>query len=337
MGRYLGIAKETTFGEFTSPTKYIPIMSEDISESREELLEEPIGYFDPTDARPGYTEFAGGIEYKLRLSTIGAFFEGLLGQVSTSVEATTSGKTLYKHEFTPVQPGDLSGNQLPSFSLEVGMDDIGARRYSGVVFKGMSLEIVPNDWVGMSTDIIARKMTITSSQSSPSISYDKPLVWFDGKVTIKGGVTTEIKALTLEISNDIITGEDALRIIQGTTGMYPVEFVLRGREVTVEMDVAVEDLDWLGYFMGGSASATELSEYFGTMSAQIVLRGQYISDLSTYERIVIDIPKLIISESAINVDGRERLIQNLSCRAIYDSDAGYAIKVTVYSTVSSYT
>ena len=73
-----------------------------------------------------------------------------------------------------------------------------------------------------------------------------------------------------------------------------------------------------------------------SFAISLVLKGQQIES-GYYYQIQVDIPKAYYTGSRANVTGRDRIIQTVDFRGIYDSSEGCAAKITVQNKTSSYT
>ena len=99
---YIGLAKQTASGNYTTPTKFMYVNSFDVSPQGESLIPDPeIGSLRdiPDSVQVGPISWAGSVDFYVRPEAIGLLLYSALGAVTSSGIVGESGA--YGHTFTP--------------------------------------------------------------------------------------------------------------------------------------------------------------------------------------------------------------------------------------------
>ena len=128
MARYLGIGEETEFGSVASIAQFIDIISEDLNPQQNIIYAELVSPRDRKKFASGGYIVSGGVDLFVEPENFGRFLKWTLGQVSSTLVETGS----YDHTFK-------GGDTIKSFTGEVGLDDVIARRVVGCGIDSMTV------------------------------------------------------------------------------------------------------------------------------------------------------------------------------------------------------
>ena len=258
MARYLGLGKETSFGSAAALSKYIAISSEDIQISKERLIQEDVASRQRSKWRPGTEVVGGGWSWNIHYENIGEVLLALLGKVTTSQPDPINAPNTYQHVFTPA-------DSLPTYTVEVGIDNVTAKQAVGVAIEGLSLQFSPNELVKADVDIIGRALSL-KALSNPSFPALDPIAFYEVSSILIGGAAASLIDLEINISNNIV--DDA--------------FVLGSRQLD---RIEVGYIEVAGSFSLAFDSTAEFDKFLGDAetSLQIVVEGAVIEGTYKYK------------------------------------------------------
>lgn len=323
MVQYLGVAKETTFRTFVSPTHWFNIRTESLKPEKEPLLEETVAYRTPTIVGEPPYKVTGDVEMVVEPRYFGILLEACLGSVTTSEDNDTS-PVAYKHEFVPA-------TTLPSLSLEVGVENPDmTKQVFGVGVTSIEIEATAGELVTATVSFLGSGMQVGSSLSTPTFSDVSPFAFHKGEVRIGGTTVGYVESITVSIENDI--ADDAFVIGKA----YLPELVVGGLTVSGSMDIWFKDTTEMNRFLSGSTSGTALDESVPETSLELIFTGESTgSTVAGFEdyTLKIEIPQLVYTAYEMGIDRREKKVQSIDFRGVgWDTETGKPIKVTLINT-----
>jgi len=308
--RYVGIGKETGFGNPTTPTRYLDPLSVSIAADKEPILRRGIGSRWPVDKALGNIVVSGDMEFPANPEIIGDFLLMLLGKVETSQPDPTGAPNVYAHIFKPCEVGESP----PTYTIEIGLDST-ARRITSAILGSMSLEFAPGEYVSVTASILAQKEDSTDLKSP---SFPAARDWHSGDVSaVLGGQEVELKALTLEINNNPSSDHHVIG------SRYLPRHELGELEITGSMDVKFVDRDHLDRFLNDEET-----------SLTITLTGDEIEGGQNHQ-LKLELPRIVYSAWSGDVDSPEMIIQSIDFVAIKPS-SDEVFKATLTNTVNEY-
>lgn len=189
-----GYTSETTVGTGVTPTEFLPILSESVTNNFERVVSNGIraGRLTRSQWKATRQTIAGNIEMELWNTDIAGLMRHMFGSV------TTTGAGPYTHTYTP---GDLVGK---SMTIQVGRPDtsgtVRAFTWAGCKISNWSISADLGEICKLGIDIVA--MSETTATALATASYDSslaPFVFTEASVTLGGSA---YPVTSLEISGD---------------------------------------------------------------------------------------------------------------------------------------
>ncbi|MGP3667604.1 MAG: phage tail tube protein [Candidatus Bathyarchaeota archaeon] len=300
MSRWIGVAEETSYGTFVSPSRYVDILRERVSFDKGYIPVETVYSRDIRKYVEGRSRVTGSIDFTVEPENVGQFFKWALGSV------TTTGTGPYQHTFK-------GADTIKSFSMIVKSETV-QRRITGCLINRLTIETAL-DIVTGGIDIIAKKEEKDTSNYTPTISTLAPFVFKEGVLTLAGIDRSKyLKALRLTINNNIPEDE-----LYGFSDNTPTTMVVRGRTVEAELEMAFPDTSEYDKFLAGNEVSLSLKFTKGTYEFEIHL------------------PKMVIrSDAAPHIDRNEPLRITAPMLVLYDSTSQYEVALKLKNNISSY-
>ena len=324
MTRLLAIKKETTFGTYVAPdTVYLDVDATKFEASND--IQEPSGIARAkTRFSPGrFVTDSGGFSNVIDARTFGIMLFAALG--GAQVEADTPVTGAHEHVFTPSQ-------NLPSYSMQVGLDELGHRRIAGAVVDRLamtceagSIASVEYDMPYSHDEFNGTEVTQTYWGISASLHHGIVLGFHEAQLAF-GSESEDIAShnirhatrFTLEIANNI-----SADYVLGQRTLYKNRE--GGRDLTGNVDFLFEDAvdasydaeDELEKFYG-AADATSPQNYLDESSISFKLTSAETFTGSQAHELTLYLPRVIYDSGPPNLDGRGPIVQSMAFRA-YES------------------
>lgn len=226
----------------------------------------------------------------------------------------------YVHTLTPVD-----GNTLPSFTGYLGKD-IFEHQFLGSVINSLELS-VEQELLTAALDIqgkIDKKAVLRAfADLGIDLCYgERPKAFHD--VMLKacdfGGVLADIsasvRALSLSAVNNATTEENI-----GLNSRFPYAGTAGALDITGSMTLQFDDTSYKEDFWG---HATEPGDYDPILKAL-----EITVDAGAWGSLVLSLPRVLLQSVNIQPSGRERLMQEITFKALYDCAAGEIITAVV--------
>jgi len=291
MRRYVGLGKESSFGQAASITRYVDPVTFSLTPEKEPIILRTVASRSPVRFYSGKIVVTGEVEIPLYPDVIGDFLLMLLGKVSSAQLA----QGVFEHTFTPIEKHE---NPV-TYTLEAGMDTV-ARRVLGVILESMSMELTPGEAPTAACSILGVNET-TASLTTPSFPTVPPFPENSAQITLNGAAA-ELRALSLEINNNPST--DHFTIGSRTLTRHE----LGDLEITGSMDIRLADRTHLDEFLNDTQGSLEIK-----------FTGATISESYSYQ-LTITLPKIIYTTWSAEVSGSEAIIQSIEFAAIKPPD-----------------
>jgi hypothetical protein len=191
LNNYIGIGKETTYGNPVAPTVFLPIKESDGIQ-----IDKDIQFIEAIKsgvagknkgAFVGKVEYAGGYESDAYPQFLGHILRSVFGAVSSALESGES--TVYRHTFTEALTKF-------SYTVEQKIGEI-IKRFAGFIVKNIKIEGKAGEAVSVAFEGIGKSQA-DASESTPSYETSRPFNFADIS-SIKIG-STEVKAYCEEFS-----------------------------------------------------------------------------------------------------------------------------------------
>lgn len=223
----IGYNGETTYGTGTTVTRFLPLVSESLTNSIGRIESSAIiagrRVMDNDQWRSGNHTIAGDVQHEITDNSIGLLLEHCFGTVDTS------GADPYTHAFWPAL---LTGKGL---TVQVGRPNIAGtvNPYTYAGCKVASWEIAGEvDQPGtMGLSLVAQSETLATALASASYgSSDTLLTFVQGVCTLAGSTPTRVRSFRLSVDNGLDTSRFT---VGGSQIVEPLEAGLRA--ITGEM------------------------------------------------------------------------------------------------------
>ncbi len=318
MANYLRMGKEQSYGvPATNLDTHVRILSESLKfQPGVEYLRTVEGGRFITQADLSKAKTTGSIElYPVYDKGLGEFLYAALGEVSTIQPDPNGNPTVYKHVFTP--KSSVSSTPWPSYTIEVGLGDVAAKRVTGCVVNRLILEGEAGDHLGVTAEILGGEESKVQLFSGPFDFSQQGYIHTAQVVEQKiNNSPVKFEHFSLELNNN-----------------FPEGYKF-GSRFPQEIDVAPMDVK-------GSAtikfdSSTQLDKFLASEECSIKLKfqGGVISGSYRYE-LEIHLPRVIYDEGDVNLKGQDRLTQTLTFTALKHSTEG-VVKITLQNNQSGY-
>jgi len=231
----------------------------------------------------------------------------------------------YVHTITPVK-----GNVMPSFNAYCGKD-IFEHKFLGCVLNQLDIA-VEQELVNLALDIQAAKdvkktMTaLTALRLSSTKHGERQRSWADCTLQIgdAGGslsdLSAKVRALSLSIVNNATTEENV-----GLGSRFPYDGTAGLLDITGSATLQFENADLKEDFWGSATGPTDTPQ---DKALQFKIDGGGITE-GNWGDVVIDLPFMQLNAVNIQPSGREKLMQEIAFKLLYDTDTDKIIEATI--------
>lgn len=234
---------------------------------------------------------------------------------------------LYKHTITPVE-----GNTMPSFSAFMGKD-VFEHSFLGCVMNQIELS-VEQELLMLSLDIQAKIDKKKALRAFKTLGIDlcggeRPKAFHDVQLkaadfgSALSDISAKVRALSLTVTNNATTEENI-----GLNSRFPTNGTAGALDITGSMTLQFEDTSYKEDFWG---HVTEPGNYDSKLKAL-----QININAGAWGNAVINLPRVLLQSVGIQPGGRERLMQEIGFKALYDCSTGEIITVEVNNVNAKY-
>lgn len=306
--RYIGFAKEVTYGTAVAATEFMDPESESLNPSSDQAIIYPGASGIDDIVKPGRYGVEGSFTVPVDLDATPLFWLLALGEVNTA------GAGPFTHTFTASRP-----NTLASFTARIGKDFL-EHVFAGCVVSGLTLEVA-EEIASLSVEVVGQKDSEAAINVAPAFSTGAVFASHEVTVDVAAGdVSAEVESLTLTVENGgSLDGGHTLG------SRFPRRIYPGSLLVTAEMALAFLSNDHLERFWGqatGPISTGDLTEF--------------ACDIHFGASYDIALPRCIQPEFSAAVAGPDRIEQSISYRAVTDPVTGEVISVSVTNDRSAY-
>jgi len=316
---HIGLGKETTWGTAVAATAYVPFVSESITLEKEQLIDPSIkAIFDESPSYEGLNTISGDITFEVRPEILGYFLRSALGAPTTTQPDAVNAPSAYQHEFIPAQTKFADDCHLWPYTIEIHRDLGTAFQYAGCVVNNLQLTFGVDQKILRAVASIIGKSVTTIAATTPSFETADPWIWKDATITIGGASNTMLESFQWAVNNNCeglptINGSRDIGIIHRTSP----------RTFPLSLTFTVDDLTEYNRFANQNETA-----FVVTLTGATIEGGENF-------KLVLDMPKVRYTAFPVNMDGG-RVTVDVTAVAKYDSTNGYATKVTLENTTTSY-
>lgn len=308
MGRYIGLAKESNYGEGAAPTTFMRVLSEGIKYNPNYVYHRTIeGGRKLQTAQSAKKQSAGSIKFiPVYDHGLGEILHMLFGKVTTNEEEVG---IRYKHVFEPAE----SLNDLASYTIEKGLDDITGERYAGCCVTKLKLTAKPADFLIIDADIFGKKPELVSL-ATPTFSNQDYITSGHTSMQTLNGLDVAFEEFSIEIQGGIVP-----RFTSSSDDIHGLD---------------LEPINVTASFTSRFRSIQDLQDFLNGVEKSFVCKWQGPVLGSANYSLMIELPRLNFDEGDITINEQERLMQVRSVTAL-DSPSGL-IKVTLENNKTGY-
>jgi hypothetical protein len=317
MSRYFGVGKATSWGVPVAVTDYIEILNESLSEDNQVIFDLDVSSRDPRSHSPGPFAVSGDIVFNPRPDNCGQLFAWALGSDMVSQPDPTNAPNTYEHTIK-------GADTLPFFTGEVGVDnpsDVVAKKYDSLMVDTVRLAHDPEGRLEMTCGLRGRSVDVGGVPGTPSFSVLSPFVFHMAQIKIAGVSNDNVEALNININNN-------LQPRPQVGSRFVAEYKPGPRVVDGSFDISFESADEFKRFLGGAAATTP-QDSLSTVSLEIVYTSYELIEATYYYKLGVSLPQVVYTTHNANIDRRERVVEGVGFRAIYDPTSGSPIVVTL--------
>lgn len=312
---HVGISRQTAFKMATNSWDYVPIISENLSTSIEQLVEENIyARYEEGPTHEGLLTAAGDIVMQPNPVMVGHFLRAVTGTTS-SVAAGDA----YNHQYLPAQSDFEASCALPPYTLQIFRDVGSAFQLTDMVCNALAFEI-SGGAIWRATASVMCRVSSLMNPSVPALPTGDPWTWDQTSVSIAGAAIGTLEDLTLTITNNV----EGVTVLDTTKlhGLYK-----RNGARTFTLD--------------GTMDFSDISEYqnFRSQTEQrflVNLRGATEVASGYRDNLLFDLPLVRYTSYEGGISGPGRIQATFNGNAKYDTTSSYAFQATLTNTRGAY-
>lgn len=312
---FLAISRQNSFGTATSSWQYIPIISENLTESIDQLVEESLrARYEEGPTRTGLISAAGDITMEPNPVMIGHFLRGLLGQSSG-----TAAGSAFTHTFNPVQTNFDTNCALPPYTIQVYRDVGSSWQFTDAIVNAMTFEINANALVHATASVIARTSSLMP-YTTASFNTGDPWAWDACSISIAGVGNAALETLSVSIENNI---EGVVTLDTTKSWSRMLRNGLRTFGVSGTFDFT---------------SQTEYNNFRSQAEQRFVVTVRGATEVSSgyYDTLTFDAPSVRYTSFEGGLSGPSRLQASFDGACKYNTGSAQAFKATLTNTRASY-
>ena len=296
MGRYVSIAKESTFGVFETGGTFAPMEAvESLAADQNWVISDSIGQRARVKKSLGIWRIKGNVgELDIEPENVGDLLTGCLG----SDDIGTVGGGYYRHTISPA-------DTIPSYSMKIGLDSVIERRISGILIDSIRMSFTQGERARIQATCLSGFEETTDTPSAPSFSTLQPFMFHEAEIELEGStITQKVYAGEVSVNNGLID--------KGALGTRYMDTIRVGlRSVSGKLSMFFTDTTEFTRFKNGTEFSLTLTYTSGSYSFKVILpKCVYKADSVAHSRPIT-----------------EALVMDASFEAFYDSDAGYEIQI----------
>ena len=323
---YVGFARQTASGVYTTPTKYMYVTSASIDPDTDLLIPDPeigTGRAIADDVYNGPIKWTGSIEFNVRPEAFGLLAYAAMGSCTSS---GIDGSNSYGHTFR-------LENQLVPLSIEKNVGDgLEVFGYTDCKVNTLSLSATAGELVTGSVEIIGTDET--SGKTNQAETYETaPIFTYAGGTVTLDGVVTSVKEVSLELNNNIV--DDDYRLGSRKLG----SLVEKRREVSAKITIVPQDSSTYKKAVYGSGTATTTSgsqlTYTGSLDLHFESATGIPNTASTKYSMDINIQKAVFRAAPLPISGDDMIIEELDMLPVQGTTED-EFTIAIRNTTASY-
>jgi len=225
---WMGLADESTYGTFVTPTKFFEINSETLTKEIRKIRSSSVYQSAMRAGRkvPGAIACSGDVVLDLTWEGWSLFLKHLLGSVATTQPDASAAPTVYDHAFSPTAT-------LPTgMSIEINRD-ISSFKFQGCKIVGARFSIAVDGVLQLTLSIVAQDVTYGTATTLGTLTESDMIIFTEG-VLQWNSVDQDVENAEVEISNNLtvdrrfigsaLIGEPVFDDKRSTVGRFLTDF-----------------------------------------------------------------------------------------------------------------
>jgi len=226
----------------------------------------------------------------------------------------------YAHTLTPSE-----GNELPSFTAFVGKD-VMEHQFNGCVVNQLDLSVeqellnakldiaCQKDLKGTLLDLEDLKLDLSQYGERVKAFHDCQLKVADAGAVL-GDISADVRSFKLSYNNNATTEDN-----MGLNSRYPQDGTGGPLEITGSMTIQLDDTSWKEDFWGGVTPDDD---------NPVLKQMELTIDAGNWGKAVIKLGTVFLQSVAIQPKGRDKMMQEISFKALYDVTTATIITAVV--------
>jgi len=338
ISKFIALAEEATYGTAGATLIYFKLLSEGIATSREDFYPETTDYWTSATYMDGFFRTAGSFDVLIDPVQWPKLLVLFIGDGNSA----QSNGAAYTHTFNFGADEDVATTEIKPFTTRLGVGIEKDRQIAGNVIESITIEASKQNPVRSTVTITGsgnESLQTAKSQSDVETgweAYTQPYLTFANAETMTiGGVDRLTTSPTIESFSLTLSRKwDAENYVLGNPFVNAP--VLSGfAEVTGTMDLTFRSEDEYERYLsavGGSGIGAQ-----APFELVLDLQGNSIGSTGCKYGVKITIPRARYNNSNINFTGRDRIVQTVEFKGLWDKTTDAAAKLEVTNIATAYT
>lgn len=314
---YVGLAKESTYGDGTAPSYYVDATSDGFSGDNQPDFQNTTRGRATYKGEAGPYSDEGSIDLPANPENgLGLLLLGVLGaeQFTSSDPDGDNTDEVGEHVFTPAET-------LPSLSAEIHRDT-DTNRHVGAGVNTLELSHTAEDMLTASADLLAQEPDASVSSASPSYSDLRNFRWHDISLTVNGNTRdSDVQEATASFENNM--GAQ----FRGSRSLSKIS--VGERVITWTLSLDFETTDLFEQFLGAAGASSPQDQLANIGVDATWTSPETIEDTSTSYSLQVNTPRCVVSTHEATINQNDLIVEDVELRALYDSGIGAECEVTL--------
>jgi len=312
--------EDNVYGADVAVTEeYVDIIRETFSENKGITSPQTVGYRMKRNPRVGSFDANGGYTMALAPENCGMTLLGFFGYQSDTYSLIGAGEG--QHIFGPAsQPSYLTAGIVNDVSASM-------RTYPGVAIKTLKTDVKPGEFVPMEVDCFCQTINI-DADASPSPSALPPFMAEDGSIELDDVADTDIKALSLTLTNDWEEGDYRIGSMVRKYAKW------KGLSASGSIERYFESKTELQNFLGTGTPVAPAQNVYSRKLELILQQQELISGVTNYYLDFV-LSSIAFDTNKVNLQEQDEQIQVLEFNEAYRTSGGSTISCTLKNGVTT--
>ena len=344
--KYVAIQEETTYRtESAVGYKYLRLLDESLVTSREDFFPDTTEYWSQASKSEGYFRTSGTVNVPLDPVIFPWVLVMGLGDPHTE---NVSANGTYRHLFRFGANEVIAATGIKPFTTKIGVGVEKDRQLHGCYVNSLAFDCVSRELATCAIGVTGSGQESLAAAADPTTGwslYTKPLLTFNSTQAATVGNTFDTDLITADGTDRLTTAPEieAFRLTLDRSydsDYYPLGSRYIGSPIpsgmvsaTGSMDFNFSSQDEHERFLAAVNSYTTGDQ--ASFGVDIKLRGPVVGG-SFYYYIEFILPKTYYTVSTPSVKARDRIMQTVDFRTVYDSTTACSAAIAINNITASY-